>query len=46
MTDDCLSTLIGLKTLRKVWLGDTKVTREGVAQLRRMKPGCTVNLEE
>jgi len=44
VTDECIATLSRIKTLRKVWLGETRITKKGIAQLRAARPGCQIDL--
>jgi pyridoxine 5'-phosphate synthase PdxJ len=42
LTDAALKELAGLKELRELNLGGTKVTHAGVAELQKALPGCKI----
>ena len=46
VTDDCIASLVRIKTLQKVWLGETRVTAKGRSRLRSALPRCEIDLTE
>ncbi len=45
VSDEALRHLFGLKKLRQLWLGERKVTSQGVAELQKALPDCEIYWE-